>query len=157
MDSRDSKVHNSTSSLFCWLLLGLVVWPRLGDPVVSQNPKWVRVSHSPGQILGCAYDHLFVWSNFLWITLPTQLCLVLYSFCASLLHSFIIWQMVSFLSPHNLHLLFYYVLSILALIWLVLMTLFWAAIRRDSVYLLRFSLFSHIHVFLHDMLLICRL
>ena len=39
----------------------------------------------------CIY-HLFVWSNwnFLhisqWITLPTQLCLILYSFCANLLH-----------------------------------------------------------------------
>ena len=42
----------------------------------------------------CIY-HLFVWSNlnFLlisqWITLPTQSCLVLYSFCANLLHSLI--------------------------------------------------------------------
>ena len=31
--SRDSKVHNSASSLFfcCWLFLVLVVWPRLVD------------------------------------------------------------------------------------------------------------------------------
>ena len=40
----------------------------------------------------CIY-HLFVWSNFNFlhiskrITLPTQLCIVLYSFCANLLHS----------------------------------------------------------------------
>ena len=39
--SRNSKVHNSATSLFfftfccCWLLQGLVVWPRLGDPFVS--------------------------------------------------------------------------------------------------------------------------
>ena len=42
----------------------------------------------------CIY-HLWVWSNlnFLhisqWITLPSQSCLVLYSFCANLLHSLI--------------------------------------------------------------------
>ena len=65
----------------------------------------------------CIY-HLFVWSNlnFLhisrWITLPTQSCLVLYSFCAKLLHSLIMWFMVSYLSPHSLHLLFCCVLSI---------------------------------------------
>ena len=91
----------------------------------------------------CIY-HLFVWSNlnFLhicqWITLPTQSCLFLYSFCANLLHSLIIWLMVSSLSPHSLHLLFCCVLSILALIWLVLMALFCAAIRRDSVSLLKY-------------------
>ena len=74
----------------------------------------------------CIY-HLFVWSNwnFLhisqWITLPTQSCLSLYSFCANLLHSLIMWLIVSSLSPHSLHLLFCCVLSILSLIWLVLL------------------------------------
>ena len=86
----------------------------------------------------CIY-HLFVWSNWnflhisLWTTLPTQLCLALYSFCANLLHSLIMWLIVSSLSPHSLHLLFCYVLSFLALIWLVLMALSCAAIMRDSV------------------------
>ena len=76
----------------------------------------------------CIY-HLFVRSNwnFLyisqWITLPTQSCLALYSFCTNLLHSLIMWLIVSSLSPHSLHLLFCCVLSILALIWLVLMAL----------------------------------
>ena len=89
----------------------------------------------------CIY-HLFAWSNwnFLhisqWIPLPTQSCLALYSFCANLLHSLIMWLIVSSLSPHSLHLLFCCVLSILALIWLVLMALSCAAIRRDSVSLL---------------------
>ena len=83
--------------------------------------------------------HLFVWSNlnFLhisqWITLPTQSCLVSYSFCANFLHSLILWLMVLSLSQHSLHLLFCWVLSILALIWLVLTALSCAAIRRDSV------------------------
>ena len=76
----------------------------------------------------CIY-HLLVWPNlsFLqisqWIILPTQSCLALYSLYASLLHSLIIWLMVSSLSPNSLHLLFCWVLSILALIWLVLMAL----------------------------------
>ena len=93
----------------------------------------------------CIY-HLFVWSNwnFLhisqWFTLPIQSCLALYSFCANLLHSLIMWLIVSSLSLHSLHLLFCCVLSILALIWLVLMALSCAAIRRDSVSLLRFPI-----------------
>ena len=55
----------------------------------------------------CIY-HLFVWSNFnflhvsQWITLPTQSCLVLYSFCANFLHSLMMWLIVSSLSPHSL-------------------------------------------------------
>ena len=65
--------------------------------------------------------------------------------------------MVSSLSPHNTHLLFCCILSILALTWLVLMVLFCAVIRRDSVSLLRFPFFSYIQVFLCEMLLICSL
>ena len=42
-------------SLFCWLSLGMFVWPRLGDTFVSQNPRAACVSHSPGQMLGCAF------------------------------------------------------------------------------------------------------
>ena len=34
MVNRDRKVHNSANSLFCWLLLGLIVWPRLSDPFI---------------------------------------------------------------------------------------------------------------------------
>ena len=65
----------------------------------------------------CIY-YLFVWSNlnFLhnsqWITFPTQSCLVLYSFCVNLLHSLIMWLIISSLSPHNLHRLFCCILSI---------------------------------------------
>ena len=109
----------------------------------------------------CIY-HLFIWLNFnfllnsLWITLPTQSYLVLYSFCANLLHS-LMWLIVSFLSPHNLHWLFCCILSILALIWLVLMMLFCAAIRRDSISLLRFPFHSHVHFFSCAMLLVSHL
>ena len=40
---------------FCWLSLGLVVWPRLCDLFVSQNPREVYASHSPGWIPSCSY------------------------------------------------------------------------------------------------------
>ena len=78
---------------------------------------YVKVSRTDARL--CIY-HLFVWSNlnFLhisqWITLPTQSCLFLYFFSANLLHSLIVWLMVSSLSPYNLHLQFCCVLSILA-------------------------------------------
>ena len=105
----------------------------------------------------CIY-HLLAWSNlnFLhisqWITLPTQS----YS-SANLPHPLIMWLMVSSLSLHSLHLLFCCVLSILALIWLVLMALFCAAIRRDSVSLLMFPFLSPVQVLTCEMLFISRL
>ena len=107
---------------------------------------------------GLGIYHLLAWSifNFLHIsqlvTLPTQSYLALYSFCANLLHSHIMWLLVSSLSPHSLHLLFCCVLSILALIWLVFMALSCAAIRRNSVSLLRFPFLSHVLVLSCDML-----
>ena len=110
----------------------------------------------------CIY-HLFVWSNlnFIYIsqgiTLPTHSCLVLYSFCANLMHSLIMWLMVSSLSPHNLHLLFCWVLSILALIWLVLTALSCAAVRRDSVSLLKYPFLSHVQILSCEMLFISHL
>ena len=58
---------------------------------------------------GLCIFHLFVWwnLNFLnisqWITIPPHSCLVLYSFCANLLHSLIMRLLVESLSPHNLH------------------------------------------------------
>ena len=110
----------------------------------------------------CIY-HLLVWSNLnflhisLWTTLPTQSCLALYSFRANLLHSLIMWLIVSSLSPHSLHLLFYCILSILTLIWLVLMALSCAAIGRDSVSLLRFPFLYQVQVFWCEMLFISRL
>ena len=108
---------------------------------------------------GLCINHLLVWSNinFLhisqWITWPTQSCLVLFSLCTNLLYSLIMWLIVSSLSPHSLHLLFCCVLSILALIWLVLMALFCAAI----ISLLKFLFLSHVQVLSCEMLFISRL
>ena len=75
----------------------------------SQRSSCVSFSRTDSGL--CIY-HLYVWSNFnflhnsQWITMFIQLYLALYSFCANLLHSFIMWLGVSSLPPHNLHLLF---------------------------------------------------
>ena len=112
---------------------------------------------------GLGIYHLFIWSSLdflhisLCITLPTKSCLVLYSFWPNLLHSLIKWMMVSSLSPHSRHLLFCCVLRILILIWLVLMALFCAAIRKDFVSLFKFPFLSHVQVFSCEMLFISRL
>ena len=86
---------------------------------------------------------------------PAVSCLI--SFCANLLHSLIMWLIVSSLSSHSRHLLFCCVLSILALIWLVLTALFCAAVRRDSVSLLKFHFLSHVQVLSCEILFISRL
>ena len=91
--------------------------------------------------------HLCAWSNFnflhnsRWIRLPTHLCSVLYS----------LWCLFSpfanFVIDHFL--------SILTLTELVLIVLFSAAIRRDSVSLLSVLFLSH--VFTCEILLVCHL
>ena len=84
-------------SIFCWLLLGLFIWPRLGILFVCRNPKRTDVGL-------CKY-HLFIWAkiNFLhnskWITLPSHSCLVLYSFCAICCICLCDWAFR--LSPHT--------------------------------------------------------
>ena len=53
--ARMAKSTNRRVLFFCWLSLGLVVWPRFGNHIASQNLRELCASHSPGQILGCAY------------------------------------------------------------------------------------------------------
>ena len=102
----------------------------------SHRSLWVLFSKTGAEL--CIY-HLFVWSNlnflhiFQWITLPIQSCLVLYSFCANLLHSLIMWLMVSSLSPHRLHLLFCCVLLLLLLLLLLFSPLeFFTSVLADG-------------------------
>ena len=84
----------------------------------SHRSLWVSFSRTGAGL--CIY-HLLVWSNlnFLhisyWITSPTQSCLALYSFCADLLHSLIMWLIVSSLSPHTY--ICYFVASYLFSLW----------------------------------------
>ena len=143
--SLDSKVHNSGGSLFYsfffFFFLIIIRSGRLTEirwSICISKSHWSLCVSFSRTDAGLSIYHLLVWSNLnflhipLLITLPTQSCLVLYFFCANLLHS-LMWLIVSSISPHNQHLLFCCVLSILALIWLVLMALFCAAIKRDSV------------------------
>ena len=154
MVSRDSKVDNFADSLFFFVVdyykVCLLAGIRWSVCILKSHRSLCESFSWTGAGL-CIY-HLFIWSNlnFLhisqWITLPTQSCLALYSFCANMLNSLIMWLIVSSLSPHSLHLLFCCVLSIHALIWLVLMALSCAAIRRDSVSLLRFPFLNQVQV-----------
>ena len=62
---------------------------------------------------------------------------ILYSFCANLLLSFIMWLKMLLLSPHNLHMLFYCVFSILDLIWSVFISVFVLLLGLGIFYILR--------------------
>ena len=124
------------SFFFFFLLIiirsGLLVEIRW-SVCMSNSHRSLCVSFSRTSAGLCIY-HLLAWPNLNFLHI-SQSCL---AFCANMLHSLIMWLMVSSLSPNSLHLLFCCVLSILAFIWLVLMALFCAAIRRDSVSLLKF-------------------
>ena len=145
---------------FLWIIIkpGRLVEIK-GSVRMSNSPMSLRVSFSRTDVELCIH-HLIVWLNFCflhnyeWITLPTQPFIVLYSFCANLLHSPIMWLIVLSLSPHNFHLQFCCVLCFLALIWLVRMALLYTAIRRDPVYLSWFPFLSRIHVFSCEMSLV---
>ena len=105
--------------------------------------------------------HLFVRSHFTflhnsqWITFFTQSYLLLYIFGANLLHSPILWFIVSSLSTPNQHLLFWCVLSNFALMEFVFMALSCATKWSDPVSLLRFPFPGH--VFSFKISLVCRL
>ena len=93
--SRDSKVHNFASFLFLLIIIRAGVLAEIRWSVfMSKSHRSLCVSFCRIEVGLCIY-HFFVWSNFLhislWITLPNQPCLVLYSFCANLLHSLIMW------------------------------------------------------------------
>ena len=70
--------------LFGWISQSLVIWPRLGDPFVFQNPWEHCPSHSSGRIADWAYTTCFYgpiqFLVHLWITFLIQWCQVLYSF-----------------------------------------------------------------------------
>ena len=74
---------------------------------------WFWVVHIP--LVRMVKLNIFARLPIVYLSYPV-VCQVLYSLCANLLHSLIIWLIVSSLSPNNLHLLFCWVLSIFALI-----------------------------------------
>ena len=92
--------ENTTSLQVLFLLLIIIRSVLLAEirwsVCKSKSHRSLCVSFSRTDVRLCIYN-LFVWSNlnFLhnsqWINLPTQPCLVLYSFSANLLHSLIMW------------------------------------------------------------------
>ena len=163
MVSRDSKVDSFANFLFffCWLLCGLVFWPESNDPFVCYSPIGVYACHFLGQVLGCTYTiclygRIEISCTFtsgppcrpsrVWPYTPSVLICCIRLLCD--------W---SFGLCHRIAYIYCYILPILALIWLVLMALSCAAIRRDSVSLLRFPFLSQVQVFWCEMLFIRRL
>ena len=126
-----SSVAKSTilQILFFFIIRSCLLAEIWWSVCMSNSHRSLCVAFSRRDTGLCIY-HVFVWSNLNFlhisqcITLPTQSCRVLYSFCTNTLHSLIIGFMISSLSPHSLHLLFCCVLSIRALVWLVLTALF---------------------------------
>ena len=116
-DSKSPQVSRSLLNILAVLNNVAVWMVSTGPPTYKSSSPFsnplVPVPNAPitiGIIVTCTFDsffqftskrrgaglciyHLFAWSklNFLhisqWITLPTQSCLVLYSFCADLQHS----------------------------------------------------------------------
>ena len=140
---RNGKVHYSAGSLLFYLI-------HLFSLIITRSALlagiWWSVCFSKTRELCvplvcvytiCSYGHILILDTIPSIS-PYPPSRVLYSFCASLFYPLIVWLIVSSLSLHNLHLLFCCVLSIFALTELVLLTLFCAAIRRESISLLKF-------------------
>ena len=137
-------------------LNSVLVWMVSTRGLISNYPKpftnpLVTVPSAPTTI---DITVTFMCHSF---SVPTQSCLLLYSFCVNLLHSLIMWGIVSSQSPHNQHLLFCYVLCILTLIKLVFMALICAAIRSDSVSIKRFLFLSNIKLLSCQISRVCRL
>ena len=80
-----------------------------------------------------------------WIFVPNQSWHLLYSFWANLLHSLNLWLTLSPASPHILHLMFSWVLSIFAFMLLILIAYSCAVIIKASVVLFEHPFLSHPH------------
>ena len=80
-----------------------------------------------------------------WIFVPNQSWHLLYSFWANLLHSLNLWLTLSPASPHILHLMFSWVLSIFAFMLLILIAYSCAVIIKASVVLFKHPFLSHPH------------
>ena len=158
MVSRDSKVDNFANSLLLLLLLliiiirsGLLVGIRWSVCMLKSH-RSLCVSFSRRGARLCIY-HLLVWSNlnFLhisqWIILPTQSCLALYSLCELICCIRLLCDW-SFRLCHHIVYIYCFVASYLFTLWYdwFLWRLSFAAIRRDSVSLLRFPFLSQVEI-----------
>ena len=91
----------------CWQILFFLLFNTRSDLLVeigrsvciSKSQSSLCISFSRTDSKSCIY-HFLTWSNFTllhssqWIIFFTQSCLHLYSYCASLLHSLIIWLLI---------------------------------------------------------------
>ena len=97
-----------------WRSQCLVVWPRLDDPFISQNPWEFCISFSKTlyslYYLEARLNFSFL-HNSLWLPSPPNRVLS----SSRLLPSLIMRFIISSLSSYNLHLLFWWFLSIFAL------------------------------------------
>ena len=95
--SRNIKVHNFANSLFFfvdkvwssgrdYVICSYVKIPKEFLCFILQDRCWVVPIPFVRMV---KYSNLNFLHNFQWITFPTQSCLLLYSFCANLLHSVI--------------------------------------------------------------------
>ena len=119
---------------------GLLICPNLEIPenfacLILKDGFWVVLIP-----FGIIAKFIFLHNN--------HCCLVLYSFCNSLLHSLIFGLIVSFLSSHNLHLLFCCVLINFRIYIVCSLGEFCASITKDLGSLLKFPFVSQVRVFL---------
>ena len=119
---------------------------------ISKSQRCLCVSF-PRTDTGLFIYHLFIWSNFnssynsRWITLPTQSCLVLYYYWATLLH-FAYYVIDHFLSITTLPISCNFLASFLFSLWYGwLLWCFCAAIKTDLVSLMSFPFLSQVHDF----------
>ena len=101
-----ARTAKSAGSLFFFFLLTITKSGYLGEikwfVCISKSQMGISFSRTDSGL--CIYN-LFIWSNlnFLhnsqWIAFPILLHVVLYSFCANLLYSLIMWLIISSLLP----------------------------------------------------------
>ena len=157
MVSRESKFHNSSSSLFLVIIKQSASQADIWWSVCIS--KCLSISHVSfsGTDTGLCIYNLFVWSSFNFlhnsqcIHFHNQSCVVLSSFCANLLHSFIIWLIVSSRLLNNKHQLFCCVLSI------DMNGSYGVIFQRNSVSLTRSPVLSHVHIFSCKMSIVRRI
>ena len=147
-------------SVTIWLSLGLFVWPWLDDSMIRLYLKILEkfLSHFPGQILGCTYTicpYGQIWNFPSGSPSPTQLCLVYTLFL--LIYSVHLLCDWSFRLYQHIVYIYYLVVYCLFLLWHSPYGVICAAIRRDSVSLLRCPFLYHVQVFSCEISFVCRL
>ena len=128
--------------IVCHVIIILLIWKF-----------FIRAFNSPGRILGCVYTICSYGEISISCTIPNGS-----PFPPNRVKSYtpvlVCWNRLLrdwwFFLCHHITYICCCVLSILILIWLVLMALFSAAIRRDSVSLLIFPFSSHVPIFLWE-------